>query len=145
MRLIFRATIIAAAVASLWFHAGPAVAGSSLADSQHRFAALQSLSYEFGSKATSGVFVAQSGACLLTLMVIEKSPPEEPWPFTAARLRLILAPGQVAGLDSEEGRSLNFTCDVGAKDLLVDVGETDKLVAAAQTKSLKARDEAESR
>jgi hypothetical protein len=145
MRSIFKATLVAAALASLWLYAGPsAVAGSSLAEGKHRFEARQSISYEFGSKAMSGVFVAQSGACLVTLMVIEKSPSEDPLPFNAMRLRLILKPGQIAGLDSEEGRSLNFTCDAGAKDLVVDAGETATL-AAAQTLYSPARDEAQSR
>jgi hypothetical protein len=128
-------SIARAAVACLWFCAAlAAVAESSLAEDQHRFKALESISYGFGSKFTSGFFVAQSGACLLTLMVIEKSQPDEPLPFTAVRLRLTLKPGQMAGLDSEEGRSLNFTCGEGATTLLVNAGEGDKL-AAAQTNS----------
>jgi len=36
--------------------------------------------------------------------------------------------GQVAGVDSEEGRSLNFTCGKDAATLIVDTGRTDKLV-----------------
>jgi hypothetical protein len=134
MCLIVKATLVAAALASVWVYAGPAAAaGSSLAEGKHRFEARQSISYEFGSKAMSGVFVAQSGACLVTLMVIEKSPSEDPLPFTATRVRLMLNPGQIAGLDSEEGRSLNFTCDTGAKDLVVDAGETDKLAHGSNT------------
>jgi hypothetical protein len=134
MRLIVKATLVVATLASLWIYAGPAgAAGSSLAEGKRRFEARQSISYEFGSKAMSGVFVAQSGACLVTLMVIEKSPSEDPLPFTATRLRLMLEPGQIAGLDSEEGRSLNFTCDTGAKDLVVDAGETDKLAHGSNT------------
>ena len=38
-------------------------------------------------------------------------------------------PGQIAGLDSEEGRSLNFTCGEGATTLVVDYGERSKLLA----------------
>ena len=34
----------------------------------------------------------------------------------------------MAGLDSEQGRSLNFTCGEGATALIVDVGETEKLL-----------------
>ena len=92
------------------------------------YKALQSISYEFGSKFTSGYFEAHAGACLVTLMVAEKSPDDQPLAFTAARVRLILNPGQIAGLDSEEGRSLNLTCSNGATRLLVDAGETDRLV-----------------
>jgi hypothetical protein len=38
-------------------------------------------------------------------------------------------PGQIAGLDSEEGRSLDFTCGVGAAKLILDAGDRDKLMA----------------
>ena len=49
-------------------------------------------------------------------------------PTTAARVRLVLEPGQIAGLDSEEGRSLHLTCGGGAKTLVVNSGERSKLV-----------------
>ena len=100
----------------------------SLAEDQARYAPIQSINYEIGSKAVSGYFVAQAASCLVTLMIIEKSDPEEPLAQTAARVRLILSPGQVAGLDSEEGRSLNFTCAENAALLLVDLGERATLV-----------------
>jgi hypothetical protein len=41
----------------------------------------------------------------------------------------VLEPGQVAGLDGEEGRSLNLTCGGDAKTLVVSTGERSKLVA----------------
>jgi hypothetical protein len=41
----------------------------------------------------------------------------------------VLNPGQTAGLDSEEGRSLNFSCGEGATTLVVDNGERERLVA----------------
>ncbi len=96
---------------------------------QDRFEPLQSISYEFGSKYTSGYFVREAGKCAVTLMLIEKSQPEQPLPFTAARVRLTLAPGQVVGLDSEEGRSLNFTCGPDAQAILADSGNRNLLVA----------------
>jgi hypothetical protein len=64
----------------------------------------------------------------VTLMISEKGDPEQPLPLSAARVRLELYPGQMAGLDSEEGRSLNFTCGDNATMLLVDEGERDRLV-----------------
>jgi DNA-binding transcriptional LysR family regulator len=45
---------------------------------------------------------------------------------SATRVRLVLLPGQIAGL--EEGRSLNFTCGEGGTTLLVSAGERDRLV-----------------
>ena len=111
------------------FSPGLVGAERAMTHGQTRYEVLQSISYGFGSKMTSGFFTSQSGRCAVNLMVIEKSPQDEPLPFTAARVRLTLYPGQVAGLDSEEGESLNFTCGAGAAALLVDAGQRDKLIA----------------
>lgn len=100
----------------------------SLTDEQARYLPIQSINYDFGSKSMSGYFVERSVNCFVTLMIIEKSDPEEPLAQSATRVRLVLSPGQVAGLDSEEGRSLNFTCADDAATLLVDVGDREKLV-----------------
>src|SRR6516164_1804152 len=105
--------------ACLWAGASGATAQSPVTRGQDQYKPRQSISYEFGSKFTSGYFVRNTGACMATLMVIEKSPADQPLPATAARVRLILYPGQIAGLDSEEGRSLNFTCGAGAEALFV--------------------------
>jgi hypothetical protein len=48
----------------------------------------------------------------------------------------VLSPGETAGLDSDEGRSLNFTSGAGAKALLVDAGERERLIEV-QTLSLR--------
>jgi hypothetical protein len=61
-------------------------------------------------------------------MVYEKSDPDAASQSTATRVRLVLNPGETAGLDSEEGRSLNFTCGEGATALVVDSGEREKLI-----------------
>ena len=111
------------------FSPGMVQAEQAMTQGQTRYEALQSISYGFGSKMTSGYFTAQSDRCSLNLMVIEKSPQDQPLLVTAARVRLTLYPGQVAGLDSEEGESLNFTCGIGATALLVDTGARDKLIA----------------
>lgn len=100
----------------------------STVEAQAQFLPIQSISYEFGSKFTSGYFVKGGATCLVTLMVTEKSDPELLSQSSATRVRLVLYPGQVAGLDSEEGHSLNFTCGQAATTLFVDVGERDKLV-----------------
>jgi hypothetical protein len=61
-------------------------------------------------------------------MIAEKTDPDLPSP-TATRVRVMLDPGQVAGLDSEEGRSLSLTCGEDAATLVVSYGERDKLMA----------------
>ena len=111
-------------------HPGPGRRMASAADRRRcRYAPIQSIAYEFGSKAMSGYFVPQGSVCLVTLMISDRSDPDRPSPATAARVRLVLEPGQIAGLDSEEGRSLNLTCGGGAKTLIVNSGERSKLVA----------------
>jgi len=117
-----------AATLSAWIPAASAGSPSSVED-RAVYAPIQSIRYDFGSKSMSGYFVQQSDVCLVTLMVIEKSDPEALLPLSPTRIRLALSPGQIAGLDSEEGRSLNITCGVGATTLLVDIGERDRLVA----------------
>lgn len=104
-----------------------------LVEAQARYVPIQSISYEFGSKFMTGYFVEQGATCVVTLMLIEKSDPEESLGLSPTRVRLMLSPGQTAGLDSEEGRSLNFTCEANATTLLVDVGEREKLVALQET------------
>jgi len=93
------------------------------AESQVRYLPIQNISYEFGSKSMSGYFVEQTATCRVTLMITERNDSEQWLLLSATRVRLVLAPGQVAGLDSEEGHSLNFTCGQDAK-----IGARNKLV-----------------
>jgi len=124
---ILAATATIAASLCAWV---PAASSESLMEGQTRYLPIQSISYEFGSKTMSGYFVQQAATCFVALMVIEKSDPEAPSPASVAtRVRLVLYPGQIAGLDSEEGRSVNLTCGEGAATMLLTVGERDKLVA----------------
>jgi hypothetical protein len=115
---------------SLWAWVPAAWSGSpSPVGHQASYLPIQSISYEFGSKSMSGYFVEQAATCRVTLMIIERSEPEKSLPPSPTLVRLVLSPGQIAGLDSEEGQSLNFTCGEDAKTLLVDAGEKAKLVA----------------
>jgi hypothetical protein len=100
------------------------------------YAPIQSVRYDFGSKSMSGYFVDQAKRCVVMLMVTEKGDPDAAPSSTATRVRLVLNPGQTAGLDSEEGRSLNFTCGEGATALVVDSGDREELVEL-QTLSLR--------
>ena len=116
-----------AACVSAWMPA--AWAGSpSAGEDKAVFAPIEGIRYEFGSKSISGYFVEQAGACHVTLMVSQTADPDKSPPTSAARVRLVLLPGQIAGLDSEEGRSLNFACGRGGTRLSVDAGERDRLV-----------------
>lgn len=121
-------TFAVAIVVSLWAWSLPASSGSPSPIGRTRYLPIESISYSFGSKSMSGYFIEQAGTCHVTLMIIERSDPERLRSLSAARVRLALNPGQIAGLDSKEGRSLNFTCGEGATTLLVDIGERDKLM-----------------
>ena len=103
-------------------------AESPLMTTRAEYLPLQAMSHDIGTKSMRGYFVQSNGTCSVVLMVTERINPETPAPFSAARLRLVLQPGAIAGLDSAEGRSLNFTCDRGATKLLVDEGETSALI-----------------
>ncbi|HYG88689.1 MAG TPA: hypothetical protein VD978_20780 [Azospirillum sp.] len=118
-------------IAVSWSAWVPAASSESLApvDEQAQYLPIQSISYDFGSKSMNGYFVEHAATCLVTLMVVEKSDPDKLLLQSPTRVRLMLQPGQTAGLDSEEGRSLNLTCGEHATALLVDVGERDRIMA----------------
>jgi hypothetical protein len=120
----------AAAVAASFWSSGSAVSGGSRLQEEGDvlYRPIRSISYQFGSKTMSGYFVQRNSICAVTLMIAEKTDPDLPSP-TATRVRVMLEPGQVAGLDSEEGRSLSFTCGKDAATLVVSCGERDKLMA----------------
>jgi hypothetical protein len=107
-----------------------AISGSPSSSQSHaEYKPVQSISYEFGSKSMSGYFIQEESACLVMLMIAEKGDPEMSLAPSPTRVRLALNPGQIAGLDSEEGRSLNVTCGADAATLIVDTGDTRKLIA----------------
>jgi hypothetical protein len=113
------------------------VSGQTQEQDKAKYAPIQSIRYDVGSKSVNGYFVDQAARCVVTLMVSEKGDPDMAPSTTATRVRLALDPGQTAGLDSEEGRSLNFTCGERATALLVDVGEREKLVEQQRLSFLK--------
>jgi hypothetical protein len=128
IRKITYASAFAGTVAiSLWASAASSQSQAPLTG-EAKYAPIESIRYDFGSKSMSGYFVEQAARCLVTLMVYEKRDPDAAPSGTATRVRLVLNPGQMAGLDSEEGRSLNFTCGEGATALLVEAGEREKLI-----------------
>jgi hypothetical protein len=130
--LTFAATI----AASFWISATPASSGSlSPVDIQSRYLPIQSISYEFGSVTISGYFTQQAATCVVMLTILDHNVAEEDMPVSPVRLRMTLRPGQIAGLDSEDGRALNVTCTEDAAALLIDVGARDRL-ADIQTETL---------
>jgi len=122
---VFVGTIAASLCAYL-----PLAAGGSPASADHAsYDPTQSIHYAFGSKSASGYFEPQDGGCFVVLMITENREPGAQPPLSPARIRLLLSPGETAGLDSDEGRSLNLTCGDGAATLLVTAGDREMLVA----------------
>ena len=82
-----------AAIVCAWVPAASSEPAPATGQAQYQaqYKVLQSISYEFGSKFTSGYFVRQAGKCLVMLMVAEKNNPDQPLPFTAARVRMSLS------------------------------------------------------
>jgi hypothetical protein len=126
-RIVSASSFAGALVVSLWASAASSQPPASLME-EVTYRPIDSIRYDFGSKAASGYFTQQAAKCIVTLMVYEKPDADMGSSSTATRVRLVLNPGETAGLDSEEGRSLNFTCGDGAAALVVDSGEREKLV-----------------
>lgn len=93
---------------------------------------IQAMTHVLGSKSAHGYFVRKDGACSVVLMIAETFDPDGAAMSSAARLRVVLQPGQSAGLDSEEGRSLKIDCGADAKVLHVTIGPSDELVPLQQ-------------
>ena len=126
-RITFAVSAFAAALAAGLCSSSHAVSGERV-EGDALYRPIQSISYTFGSKTASGYFLQRNSVCLVTLMIAEKTDPDLP-SSTAARVRVMLDPGQVAGFDSEEGRSISFTCGEDAATLVVSYGERDKLLS----------------
>jgi hypothetical protein len=114
----------------------PSASGGTAPESRASYTQIQNIHQDFGSKTMSGYFMSQGGHCLVTLMVIERTDPDQPTTQTAARLRLVLEPGQVAGLDSEEGQSVNVTCGEEADSVVIKAGSRERL-AVLQSRALR--------
>jgi len=104
------------------------VSAESLAATKRaEYAPTQAITHNIGSKSMHGYYVETNGACSVVLMITENIDPETSTPFSAARVRVLLQPGEIAGVDSAEGRSLNITCGQAAASLRVEEGETSSL------------------
>jgi hypothetical protein len=124
--MISKTTLAVSAFAAGLCLSGQAVSGEPV-EGDALYRPIQSISYTFGSKIASGYFVQQNSVCRVTLMIAEKIDPDLPSP-TAARVRVMLDPGQVIGFDSDEGRSISLTCGEDAATLVASYGERDKLM-----------------
>jgi hypothetical protein len=125
-RIRFCPSAFAAALTAGLCSSGQAISGEP-AEGDALYRPIQSISYTFGSKTATGYFVQQNSVCRVTLMIAEKIDPDLPSP-AAARVRVMLDPGQVVGFDSDEGRSISLTCGEDAATLVVSSGDRVKLM-----------------
>ena len=98
--------------------------------SEAEYLPLRSISYELGSKKAIGYYTKADEACAVTLMLAENSDPDQANLPSAARLHVELVPGQLASVDSAEGRSLQIICGHDADSLTVIKGDTATFEAA---------------
>ena len=73
-----------------------------------------------GSKRAVGYYVADAGACDLTLMVAETYLNEDTVIPTATRVRSVIGAGTTAHVETIDGASLAFTCTAGAKAMTIE-------------------------
>ena len=126
---IKRVVIAGAAVGGIFALGGVASIAATAETRQATYVPVQAISHQFGSKAATGYFLQDAGACQIVLMISERYDSFAASHPTAARLRLALEPGQAAALDSEEGQSIDLTCGEDAATLAVRSGATDEVVA----------------
>lgn len=126
---IKRVVIAGAAVGGIFALGGVASIAATAETRQATYVPVQAISHQFGSKAATGYFLQEAGACQVVLMISERYDSFAASHPTAARLRLALEPGQAAALDSEEGQSIDLTCGEDAATLAVRSGATDEVVA----------------
>lgn len=124
-------TVLALPIAiGMWSLAPATWGGAAPQSGESEYSPVQSIAYTFGSKFMSGYFTTEESHCLARLMVIERADPdkqEKSIPASAMRIRFDMKPGEVVGLDSEEGHSLNLTCGQDARLMRVITGEREKL------------------
>lgn len=119
-------------IASVAAAAAVASSASTALPGQTSYVPMQAISRDLGSKSAIGYFISDAGACQVVLMIGDNADPETGLRQTAARLRLALLPGQIAGLDSEEGPSLDLTCGEGAATLIVRNGPTAEVATLSR-------------
>jgi hypothetical protein len=73
-----------------------------------------------GTKRAVGYYVADAGACDLTLLVAEKFLNEDTSIPTATRVRSVIGAGTTAHVETIDGASLAFTCATGAKSMTIE-------------------------
>lgn len=85
---------------------------------------LAGLSFDIGSKQAVGYYEVQDGACNLTLLVGDAAlDADGAAKSIPARFSSLIQAGRSAGIDTGEGKRVEFLCSAGAQTLLTRVVE----------------------
>lgn len=110
------ATVVAAALATL-ISTGAATAGNVAKDITLKPG--NGMSFVVGNKRATTYFNENAGQCDVTVLVSEATWKVSSDYVPASRMRVKLAPGSNTRVDSFEGKSVSFTCNVDAKSMTV--------------------------
>jgi hypothetical protein len=77
----------------------------------------------FGSKRMVAFYVPDTGHCAVNAVIWENPNADTDMPYSSARVRISLRPGQIFHIDSAENQSLNLQCGDNAATLALDTGE----------------------
>ncbi len=92
---------------------------------------LMAVNLDAGTKRVVGYFLSGDGQCKLTLMIAEDSGEDLP-SAKATRVQFAVSAGKSAHLDTEEGRSLRFACEAGARAMTASMVDQVALYPAAE-------------
>jgi hypothetical protein len=85
---------------------------------------LQGVSFDIGTKRAVSYFLSNDEACKLTLMLAEVIHDDEVNGLSATRMTVAVEAGKAAHLDTAEGKSLEFKCQVGAHVMSIEVSNS---------------------
>jgi len=94
---------------------------------------IEAMTLDLGSKSALAFFVSAGGGCSVVLMISEKFDPKRLTTApSASRVRLALAPGESAIMDSDEGGSLVIQCGRDAAAMNVTTGPREEISGLLQ-------------
>ena len=82
---------------------------------------IKGISLVLGTKRAIGYYIADNGACNLTLMLQEISFVEENFKPNAARVNMTVGAGTSSSLDTADGPTLAFKCQPSAASMKIEV------------------------
>jgi hypothetical protein len=120
MRLRKRAAF-AMAFAGISAMAGPAMTRATDSASPLTMKPLQGVSFDIGTKRAVSYFLSDGDTCKLTLMLAEVVYGDEVNGLAVTRMMVAVEADKAVQLDTAEGKSLEFKCQVGAQVMSINV------------------------